>query len=215
MREQPPTVPNRSGSDPYAPDYSADPGARTPGGTPTWPGVSNRPPLPQRSAAGDLRTVLLGVSLAANVLLAGVLCAFLLARAGIVAPGGLSARSAPSAALGTASPMSTPAAGWLQVTPSSVQMGCDHGQQTESVLLVNTGPERLRWRVEFDVPTEQAGLEVTPQEGTLSAGASVTLQLQLHTGSRDVSQQGVLHLAPETPAAGPGPSLSYTSPSCQ
>jgi hypothetical protein len=209
VREDGPTVPNLRGY---------DTGDRAPGGTPIWPASGRRTQLPPHSSAWDGRTVLLAVSLGANVLFLGVLCSLLLARAGIFSPRGPAAQStqgtsAPSVALSSPSP--TPTSGWLRVTPASVQLGCAAGQQTQVVVLANTGPQRVRWQVQFDVPTEQAGVTVSPSEGNLAAGARVALQIQLHNQSQDAGQQGVIRFAPQTSAAGPAPSLSYTSMSCQ
>jgi len=209
VREDGPTVPNMRGYD------TRD---RAPGGTPIWPGAGARAQPPQRSSAWDGRTVLLGVSLGANVLLLGLLCPLLLARAGVFSPRGPAAQSAAGASVPSvtrSSPSPTPATGWLRVTPTSVQLGCAEGQQTQVVVLANTGPQRVRWQVEFDVPTEQAGVAVSPSDGNLAAGARLTLQIQLHNQSQDASQQGVLRFAPLAAAAGPGPILNYTSMSCQ
>ncbi len=209
MREDGPTVPNLRGY---------DTGDRAPGGTPIWPASGGRAQQPQRSAAWDGRAVLLAVSLGANVLLLGVLCSLLLARAGVFSPRSPAAQSAPGASvpsIALSSPSPTPAAGWLRVSPTSVQLGCGESQQTQVVVLANTGPQRVRWQVEFGVPTEQAGVAVSPSDGNLAAGANVALQIQLHNQSQVAGQQGVMRFAPQTSAAGPAPSLSYTSMSCQ
>jgi hypothetical protein len=209
VREDRPTVPNLGRYD------TVD---RAPGGTPIWPASGRRAPQPQRSSAWDGRTVLLAVSVGANVLLLGLLCSLLLARAGVVSPRSPAARSAPGAsvpsvAFSSASP--TPAPGWLRVTPTMVQLGCGESQQTQVAVLANAGPQSVRWQVEFGVPTEQAGVAVSPSDGNLAAGASVALQIQLHNQSQAAGQQGIMHFAPQTSAAGPAPSLSYTSMSCQ
>ncbi len=209
MREDRPTVPNLG---------RYDTGDQAPGGAPLWPASGGRAQQPQRSSAWDGRAVLLGVSLGANVLLLGVLCSVLLARAGVFSPRGPAARSAPGASVPSvalSSPSPTPAAGWLRVTPTMVQLGCGESQQTQVAVLANIGPQRVRWQVEFGVPTEQAGVAVSPSDGNLAAGASVALQIQLHNQSQGAGQQGILRFAPQTPAAGPGPSLSYTTTSCQ
>ena len=203
MREDGPTVPNLGRYD------TAD---RAPGGTPIWPASGRRAQPSQRSSAWDGRAVLLGVSVGANVLLLGLLCSLLLARAGDFSPRGPAAPSTPPS-VATTSP--SPASGWLQVSPTRVQLGCGQGQQTQVAVLANTGPQSVRWQVKFDVPTEQAGIVVSPTSGTLAAGTSVALHLQSHNGKQNAVQQGVVRFAPQTSAAGPAPSLSYTSKSCQ
>ncbi len=163
MREDGPTVPHLG---------RYDTGDRAPAGTPIWPASGRRAQPPQRSSAWDGRAVLLAVSLGANVLLLGVLCSLLLARAGVFSPRGPAAQSASGASapgVALSSPSPTPASGWLRVTPTSVQLGCAEGQQTQVVVLANTGPQRVRWQVEFGVPTEQAGVAVSPSDGNLAA----------------------------------------------
>jgi hypothetical protein len=194
--------------------------ARSPGGMPTWP--RGRASTPRSSAPWDRQQMVLGMSLAANgVLLASLLLLLFLARAGAFSPSSSSAQSAPPAPAPTATPTSphltpsaslTPLSGWLQVAPTSVQLGCDGGQQTQFAVLTNTGPEDLQWRAAFAVPTDQAGMEVSPQQGDLRAGTSVTLQI--HNRSQSAGQQGVMSFDPGTPAAGTPPTLSYTTVGC-
>ena len=201
MQDDRPTVPNLR---PY------DAGAWESGGTPTWPvaGAS-----PQRPSPSNGHPLLLGVSLVANgALLASLLGVLLLARAGFFSPpGGYAPRNALSSASATSS--ATPFSGWLQVAPPSVRLGCDGGQQTQFAVLANTGPEAVRWQVALSVPADQAGVEVSPKEGDLHAGASLVLQIQ--TKSRPVGQQGIIRFESAIPAAGPPPSLSYTTVGCQ
>jgi hypothetical protein len=195
--------------------------AYPPGGRPTWPGA-HTPTSSPSSAPWDRQQFILGLSLVANgVLLASLLLLLLFARAGAFSPPSSSVQSAPPASAPTAPPTTgrptpnvtlTPLSGWLQVAPTSVQLGCNGDQQTQFAVLTNTGPEDLQWRAEFAVPTGQAGVEVGPQQGDLQAGTSVTLQL--HNKSQSSGQQGIITFDPGTPAAGTPPTLSYTTMSC-
>src|SRR5258708_8796832 len=105
-------------------------------------------------------------------------------------------------------PSATPVTGWLQVTPTSVQVSCGQDQQTQVVVLANRGPQPVQWQASLSVPTDQAGIEVSPHEGTLASGASTAIQLQLHHHHDQGAgqQQGVAPFVPETLEARPFPS---------
>ena len=99
------------------------------------------------------------------------------------------------------------------MTPSSVQLRCgEGGQQTQVVVLKNTGPQTVDWQVAFSLPADQAGVMVYPQQGELAAGDTVLVQLQNTTQS--TGQQGAVDFAPASPEAGPPASLSYTTTGC-
>jgi hypothetical protein len=231
MHSDPPTIPNLPRYDPGGYDPGGSAGSREPGQLPTWPvaGEGIQHALgPRRPPKGDVRTLVLGASLGANVvLLAGLLGLLLLSQAGLFWLGGASAGSAPGmstpgGALSrpTATPSATPlSGGWLRVAPSSVQLGCAGSQRNQFVVLANTGPERVHWQVALSVPADQAGVAVAPNQGDLDAGASMPLQIQnmTHAGGPQgvAGQQGVMRFDPTTPAAGPPPSLSFTAVGCQ
>jgi Viral BACON domain len=204
---------------PNFPRYDA-PG-RTPGGMPIWPEADARH---QRSSGGVARptalAAILAVSIGANVaLIAALLSVVLLARAGFFSPSpqtgaGItatnSAQSSPSPSLSA-----TATAGWLQVAPTSVQLGCDSGQQVQYVTLANTGTESVRWRVDLSVDSDQAGVSISPTRGTLRPGTSIAVQIQ--NRSQGDGQQGVIRFTPadsNAPAVGASPSLSYTTLGC-
>jgi hypothetical protein len=213
-----PTVPNLR---PY--ESGAD--EQAPGMTPMWPvagGAAGGGMRGRRLSAStrDLLPAALAISLGVNIaLLVGLVGVLLLARAGSFAPGPPQSSAQSTQGAGTAnaalsSPSPTPLSGWLQVVPSSVQVSCSgDGQQTQSVVLTNSGPQDVQWQASFDVPTNQAGIEVAPNQGDLQAGASTTIQIRNRT--RSANQQGVIHFDPQTPAAGPSASLTYTSAGCQ
>ena len=186
-----------------------------PGAPPLWPMPSagdqhSRPALPV--AIGCLGATALGGCV---VLLFGM--GLLLGQAGVFPLNRPPAHSAPGGPVPspTSSLTTTPVAGWLQVTPTSVQVSCGQDQQTQVVELANRGPQAVQWQASLSVPTDQAGIEVSPHEGTLASGASTAIQLQLHRQDQGAGQQqGVMRFVPETPGAGPPPSLSYTIVGC-
>jgi hypothetical protein len=207
---------------PQLPQYSrSTPSGQEPGGMPTWPAVDRHS---LRAPAGGVPAMALAtglaVSLVANgALLVALVSVLVFARAGVFSPHSSStqhtpAPSATSAAASTTSALSspTPSGGWLQVAPSSVQLGCDGGQDTQFVVLANTGTEDVGWQVVFSVSADQVGVAVDPMQGDLSAGTSITLQI--HNTSQADAQHGVIRFDPDTSAAGAPPTLNYTTSGC-
>jgi hypothetical protein len=193
---------------------------------PTWPALPMRPEsrtAPRRVASGSVSALAFGISLGVNavllVALLGVLT-LVLNHADQFLPGGDSglpgAGLVQRTATATASPTSS--AGWLLLTPSSVQLGCANGQQTQYVILQNIGPTAVRWTVSFSLPTDQAGVTVSPYRGTLAAGASLPLRVQNTTSTSDqqavAGQQGTISFSPTTADAGSPATLSYTTVAC-
>ncbi|HEU5441189.1 MAG TPA: hypothetical protein VFU88_18025 [Ktedonobacterales bacterium] len=213
MHDNGPTVPDLRR---YEPGASADPHAAA--ARPAWPLTGERALGRGRLFGKDARSIALGISLGANiVLLVSLLSLLVLGRVGQPSPGGAGAGTA----LGTptASASAQPLAGWLRVTPSSVRLGCQDGQQTQFVTLENSGPKRVQWQAVLSVSGDQAGVEVDPHEGRLAPGASVSIRIQNRTHAGDSqggasSQQGVMRFESDTPDAGAGPSLGYTAEGC-
>ncbi len=162
---------------------------------------------------------ILAVSIGANVaLIAALLAVVLLARAGYFAP---SARTGTGAGISTTStasttpspsPSATPSAGGLQVLPTSVQLGCDSGQQSQYVVLKNTGSASVNWVVEISGGSDQAGVSISPRHGALRPGTSISIRLQ-NTSNGD-GRQGVISFTTDSQTAGSPPTLSYTTAGC-
>lgn len=193
------------------------------GAVPRWSPAPARPPQPTRSGRaprGYVSVTLFGISVGINVaLLIGWIALIALASAGAFGARGPGPRSQASIqALGSPTATLTPAVsptagnGWLQVSPSSVQLGCGDSQ-TQQVVLQNTGPNKVSWLAQFSTSNDQAGVSVNPQNGRLSSGDSVTIQLQNTTQSS--GNQGVIQFVPSNGNAGPPASLSYTTTACQ
>jgi hypothetical protein len=222
VRSDGPTIPNLGWYDSGA---GAAPGAPSERGTPTWPTGDERPPRAARGSdrwpRGYVSALALGASLAANVvLLLSLLAVLLLGHASLGAAGGPTGSPVTGAALSspTAATSATPLSGGLQVTPSSVHLGCASGQRTQFVLLLNTGPQRVQWQATVASTTDQAGLTLSPDHGRLNAGASQPIQLQNTAQPSDsgsgASQQGVIHFAVSSADTGQATSLSYTVMIC-
>lgn len=212
MQDDGPTMPN------LPPYEGEDAPGRAPAGMPIWPeaGAGPRRSFPWRVPSPVL-VAGLEVSLGINIsLIMILLTVFLLARAGYFAPSTSSAQSTSPASTTSAVVSVTSAAassgGWLQVAPTSVQVGCDGGQQTQVVVLENIGSQDVQWQAVFLVSADQAGVEVSPMQGNLRAGTSTALQI--HSTSQSSGQQGIIHFEADTSDAGAPPSLSYTSAGC-
>ena len=168
---------------------------------------------------------MLGASLGVNVMLLLVLLSVL-----VLDHGGFSQNNVPVgfsssvSRVSTASPRSTfdtptaSPAGWLQVTPANLQLSCNNGQQTQFVVLKNTGTEPVQWQVIFSEPADQVGVNVNPNQGTLNPGSSMPLQIQNQThahGPQGVAgQKGTIEFNPEIVGAGPPPNITYTTVGC-
>lgn len=217
--------PTQSNLPPY------DPGAPPePSQMPTWPRPYDGSRRTSGSAGsarapfGNRYPLILGISFLANVVmivaLAGVL---LFGHTGLLSPRG-SSSGAPASGPALASPTATAtraatatstssSTGWLQVAPSSVHLGCDGNQQTQFVVLVNNGPQRVRWQASLPGFGDQAGITVNPATGALHAGQTVSIQIQLNPDSGG-GQQGAIQFAPDTSDAGAPATLTYTADSC-
>jgi hypothetical protein len=180
-----------------------------PGAPPTWPvpdAGGQQPRMPQRLTIGCLGGMALGIS---AVVLVGV--GALLSHLGFFAFDRSVPPSTPGVSGPSAGPSPTTVAAWLQITPTSIQLGCGDGQQSLTVTLVNRGPQSVQWQASLSVPPDQAGIAVSPQAGELASGASAAIQLQLHHQDQGAgNQQGVIRFAPMSTEAGPAPSLSYS-----
>jgi hypothetical protein len=177
----------------------------------------------QRYSAGGARpttlAAILAVSIGANVaLIAALLAVVLLARAGYFAPSPQTGTGAGISATTTTtttpspSPSATPATGGLQVTPTSVHLGCDSGQQSQYVVLLNSGSDSVDWQLEIAGGSDQSGVSISPRHGTLRPGTSITIRLQ--NNSNGNGQQGVITFNSDTQAAGSPPTLNYTTDGC-
>ncbi len=202
--------------------HKYDAPGRAPGEMPVWPEMHTSADAPrQRYSAGVARpttlAAILAVSIGANVaLIAALLAVVLLARAGYFAPspqaGTGAGISATSTTTTTPSPSATPTTGSLQVAPTSISLGCDSGQQSQVVVLANSGSDSVDWQVEVSGGLDQAGVSISPRHGTLRPGTSIAIRLQ--NISNGDGQQGVITFNSDAQATGSPPTLSYTTTGC-
>jgi hypothetical protein len=183
-----------------------------PGRPPTWPlrheGNQPQPRPSVRRSAGCLGAAALGAGVI--VLLIGMLT--LLSHADFFSLGRSASTSTPATPTPTAALSPTPASGWLQVAPTSVQLSCGKDQQAQVVVLANHGPQPVQWQANLSGSADPAEVEVAPNQGDLAAGASTSIHLQMrHHAS---SQQGVITFDPVGPDAGSAPSLSFSTAGC-
>jgi hypothetical protein len=173
--------------------------------------------------SGCLREALFGLSLVGNVvLLVTLLSVLALIQMGLYAQGGASRQpttnftlSSPSATM-TASPSPGPDAAALRVTPSSVRLSCAGDQRTQVVTMQNSGAMTVQWRATFSI--QKPGVTVSPQQGEVAAGDSISIQVQTTTKSSGpgggAGRQGMISFAPTNPDSGQPAQLSYTTVGC-
>lgn len=106
----------------------------------------------------------------------------------------------------TASP--PPGQSWLQVTPTSVNLGCG-GSATAVVQLRNTGTRQISW---YAIVPILGGISVSPALGSLAPGASVSVTLT--NTSLLFGHQGSVSFASLDLAAGSPASVSYVTKGC-
>ncbi len=218
MQDDEPTLPPRIR---YEPVDAPDPDAFSE--APTWPPAGERLLPPRRPDRSPLLWLSLG---AIGVVVIGLLGGLLLNQLGVFTPRGATSSPGPSSALSspTALPSTTATtspgllAGGLQVTPSSVRLGCDGDERTLEVVLVNAGPADVEWQAVVDTAADRAGIAITPNQGDLDAGESVSVQLENTTQSSDSGgsshQEGVIRFVPASADAGEVASLSYRLDRC-
>ena len=217
----PPTLPSLHRLRRYVTGASGEYGH--PSGSNTWPSGRR---LHQPSASHKSPPLILSASLGVNLVLFVVLLSVL-----VLDHGGFSQSNVPfgssssvprvtnaSPKAGMDTPTAAPVNGWLQVTPTNLQLNCNNGQQTQFVVLKNTGAEPVQWQVIFSIPANQVGVNVNPNQGTLSAGASMPLQIQNQTSAHGpqgvAGQKGTIEFNPEVVGAGPSPDITYTTVGC-
>jgi hypothetical protein len=212
VQDDEPTQPPHIG---YGPDDATDPNAFSE--TPTWPPVGERSLPPRRPDRSPLLWLSLG---AIGVVIIGLLGGLLLTQLGVFAPRGATGSPGPTTALSSPTGATSPGplAAGLQVAPSSVRLGCDGDERMQEVVLVNGGPADMEWQAVVDTAADRAGIAITPNQGDLDAGESVSVQLENTTQSSDSKgsshREGVIRFVPASADAGASASLSYRLDLC-
>jgi hypothetical protein len=163
---------------------------------------------------------------AIGVVVISLLGGLLLNQLGVFTPRGATGSPGPTGALSgptalpSTSATTSPSAllAGLQVTPSSVRLGCDGDERTQEVVLVNAGPAVVEWQAVVDTAADRAGIAIKPNQGDLDAGESVSVQLVNTTQSSDSGgsshREGVIRFVPASADAGAPVSLSYRLDRC-
>jgi hypothetical protein len=187
---------------------------------PTWPLEAERRRRRHEAEhvpSGHLREAVFGLSLVGNVvLLASVLGVLALIQMGLYAQGGTTRQptttftlSSPSATM-TVSPSPSLDATALQVTPSSVRLSCAGDQRTQVVTLQNSGAMTVQWRATFSI--QKPGVTVSPQQGELAAGDSMSVQVQ--NTAKSTGRHGMISFIPTNLDSGQPAQLSFTTVGC-
>jgi hypothetical protein len=154
------------------------------------------------------------------VVVIGLLGGLLLNQLGVFAPRGATGSPGPTSALSSPTRATSPGplANGLQVTPSSVRLGCDGDERTQEVVLANSGPADVAWQAVMAAAADRAGIVIAPNQGDLDAGDSVSVQLENTTQSFNSEgsshREGVIRFGPASADAGAFASLSYRLDLC-
>jgi hypothetical protein len=187
-----------------------DPRRRRPGAPPTWPTPAERTHPPSGRGRLPRGCVVATALLASAALLLSLLG--VINHTDLISLSSFADHSSPVVPHSSPAASPTPNSSWLQVAPTSVLFGCSDGQRTQVVVLANRGYSHVRWQASLSLPTDQAGVDVSPHEGELAPGASTAIQLQdtAHSSGQSV----VIRFNPIDPEAGLPPSLRFTLVGC-
>lgn len=102
---------------------------------------------------------------------------------------------------------------WLSVSATSVALGCK-SKSHRTITLQNDGPQSVAWSLQVadNSGGDNTGISVSPKEGNLESGHSVTISVT--NSSVVLSHQGTLTFLPEDNEAGQPPVVSYTTTPC-
>lgn len=188
--------------------------------TPEWPAPGGLKAQRQRGVSPWLWLAL--VSAVVIVLVGSFGLASILARGGLF-PGGLGINGIPGAQATQTlvpTPTVTPAptatfgpTNWLSVSTTDITLGCK-GRNHRSITLSNDGPQSVQWTLQVDDSngTSNTGITVSPKDGQLESGHSVTITVT--NSSLIFSHQGTLTFMPDDSDAGQPPVVSYSTTPC-
>lgn len=198
-----------------------DAGMRPYGGAPQWP-------LPSRGG-GDggggprkrLGIVPIGLGLLAlvlTILLAttayNVAASFAGTRTGGSVPGvGRTAATATPLPTATPEPTATPfPTDWLSVSPSSISLDCHGDGRSTTVVLTNNGPHSVQWRSTVPKSFGSSEVNLSPNNGKISSGKSVTIAVT--NNSRILEHSGQVGFSAQNSDAGQPAILTFATGSC-
>jgi hypothetical protein len=187
-------------------------------GAPQWP-------LPSRGGDGGrgprkrLGIVPIGLALLALVLTillamtAYNVAASFATRANGSGPGVGNAATATPLPTATPEPTATPfPTDWLSVSPSTISLDCHGDGRSTTVVLTNNGPHNVEWRTTVTKSFGSAEVSLSPSNGKLSSGKSVTIAVT--NNSRILEHSGQVQFSAQNGAAGQPATLTFTTGSC-
>ena len=189
------------------------------GSAPEWPTPGGLKAERQRGVSPWLWIAL--VSAVVIVLVGSFALASVLAQGGLfnsgasVLPGSQATHTlaVPTATI-TPHPTATPGpVNWLTTSTTAVTLGCK-SKSRRSITLRNIGLQSVSWsaQVQDSSGTSNTGINVSPTQGRLESGHSVTIAIS--NSSLVFSHQGTISFDPDIDQAGTPPVVSYSTTPC-
>ncbi|HEX8032347.1 MAG TPA: serine/threonine-protein kinase [Ktedonobacterales bacterium] len=186
---------------------------------PEWPAPGGLKAQRQRTVSPWLWIAL--VSAVVVVLVGSFAVASMLAQGGLfpgigtgVLPGAQATHTLAPTPTITPSPTATPGpTNWLTVSTTSVSLGCK-SKNRRTITLRNIGPDSVSWsaQVQDSSNTSNTGINISPKEGQLDSGHSVTISVT--NNSVIFSHQGTISFVPDGDNAGQSPAVTYSTTPC-
>lgn len=110
----------------------------------------------------------------------------------------------------TAIPTPTAPPNWLQVSVTSVTLGCRKSDKSAKVTLTNIGPSAVEWSAHASQMYGVNEVAVSPTSGKLDAGHSVTITISNMFSF--VSREGAVTMS--APGAGEPATVTFSAAGC-
>lgn len=109
----------------------------------------------------------------------------------------------------TATPFPTD---WLSLSPNSISLDCHGDGRSTTVVLTNNGPHSVEWRSTVTKSFGSAEVSLSPNNGKLNSGRSVTVAVT--NNSRLLEHSGQVQFSAQNGDAGQPATLTFTTGSC-
>jgi len=109
----------------------------------------------------------------------------------------------------TATPFPTD---WLNVSPNSISLDCHGDGRSTTVVLTNNGQHSVQWRSTVSKSFGLSEVGLSPSNGKLSSGRSVTIAVT--NNARVFEQNGQVQFTAQSADAGQPATLTFTTGSC-
>lgn len=189
------------------------------GGAPQWPLPSRGGGDGRRGPRKRLGIVPIGLGLLAlvlTILLATTaynVAASFATRTGGSAPGVGNAATATPLPTATPKPTATPfPTDWLSISPNNISLDCHGDGRSTTVILTNNGPHSVQWRSTVTKSFGSSEVSLSPNNGKISSGKSVTIAVT--NNSRLLEHSGQVQFSAQSTDAGQPAILSFTTGSC-